>query len=232
MTTRIPALAALLCLPGLMSGCASTVAGSATPVADAPAASAETLPSLLLHAGEVGAALSGADMVVTRDVTAPWDDSQHFAEGVGCLAVGGAAQRGVYADSGWTAMHGQVLRETPTAPSWKHFATQAVVLFPSAQAAQSFFAKSRDSWNSCANRDLTYAPQPAAEQRWAIGPVRMDAGVLAVSRQQDAPQRWSCQRALTVHGHVAVDVEACALDGPTTAAATIARAIADRIGPA
>jgi hypothetical protein len=56
--------------------------------------------------------------------------------------------------------------------------------------------------------------------------------VLTVSREQRSPQRWSCQRALTVNGTVAVDVEACALQGPTSAAAAIARAIAERIGPA
>jgi hypothetical protein len=35
-----------------------------------------------------------------------------------------------------------------------------------------------------------------------------------------------------VNGTVAVDVEACALQGPTSAASAIARAIAERIGPA
>ncbi|MFY9336295.1 MAG: sensor domain-containing protein [Mycobacterium sp.] len=226
MKTRAPAIAALLCLT--VSGCATTTAGIATPAADAPLTTAETLPSLLLSASGIGSALSGTDMVVTRDVAEPWDDSARLTEGPGCLAVAGAAQRGVYADTGWTAMHGQVLREPPTA-QWSHFATQAVVLFPNAAAAGEFFTRSRDSWAGCSNRDLGY-PQPLGpEQLWSIGPVGLERDILSVSRVQRGPQSWSCQRALTVHGNVAVDVEACSLDGPTAAATAIAGAIADRL---
>lgn len=226
MKTRAPVIAALLSLT--VSGCATTTAGTATPAASARLTTAETLPALLLPASEVGSALSGTDMVVTRDVAEPWDDSARLTEGPGCLAVAGAAQRGVYADSGWTALHGQVLREPPTA-QWSHFATQAVVLFPTTAAAEDFFTRSRDSWASCSSRELSY-PQPVGpEQLWSIGPVGLERDVLSVSRVQRSPQTWSCQRALTVHGNLAVDVEACSLDGLTAAATAIAGSIADRL---
>ena len=167
-------------------------------------------------------------MVVTREVAEPWDDSARLTEGPGCLAVAGAAQRGVYAGTDWTAVHAQVLREPPPA-QWSHFATQAVVLFPTVAAAEDFFARSQDSWAGCSDRELAY-PQPLApEQLWSIGPVGVERDVLAVSRVQRSPQQWSCQRALTVHGNVAVDVEACSLDGPTSAATAIAGAIAGRL---
>lgn len=237
MKSPIPAMAALVSLTVPVVGCATTVAGTANPAAAPPPITGQSLPGLLLSAAEVGAALSGPDMVVTRQATQPWDDSTRITGGPGCLAVAGAAQRDVYADADWTAMHGQVLREPPTSSSSSsslaHFATQAVVLFDSAPAAQDFFARSRRTWADCANRDLSYAPQLApAEQVWAIGPVSDRTDVLTVARQQRSPQRWSCQRALTVQGQVAVDVEACTLDGPTAAAAAIAGAIAERIGPA
>lgn len=226
MRTRAAVIAALLSLT--VSGCATTTAGTATPAASAPLITAEALASLLLPAPEVGSALSGTAMVVTRDVTEPWDDSARLTDGPSCLAVAGAAQRGVYADSGWTALHGQVLREPPAA-QWSHFATQAVVLFPTTDAAADFFTRSRDTWAGCSSRELAY-PQPLGpEQLWSIGPVGFTSDVLSVSRVQRSPQTWSCQRALTVHGNVAVDVEACSLDGPTAAAAAIAGAIADRL---
>ncbi len=232
MKSPIPAMAALVSLTVPVVGCATTTAGTATPAAAPPPITGQSLPGLLLSAAQVGAALSGPDVVVTRQATQPWDDSIGITGGAGCLAVAGAAQRDVYAGEDWTAMHGQVLREPPTS-SWAHFATQAVVLFDSGPAAQDFFARSRQTWADCSNRDLSYAPQLApAEQLWSIGPVNVRTDVLTVSRQQRSPQRWSCQRALTVQGQVAVDVEACALDGPTAAAAAIAGAIAERIGPA
>ena len=53
--------------------------------------------------------------------------------------------------------------------------------------------------------------------------------MISVSRAQRSPQQWSCQRALTVRGNVAVDIEACSLDGPTDAAAAIAGAIGERL---
>ncbi|MCW1958102.1 MAG: sensor domain-containing protein [Mycobacterium sp.] len=235
--SRRPAITALLCMTGLaplVGACATTTAGTAMPAAAPTTATAENLGNLLLPAADVSAALSAKNMVVTRDVTALWFDSTHVAEGVGCLAVGGAAQRGVYADSGWTAVHGQVLRDPPTTPLWSQFATQAVVLFESERAAGDFFTRSRDVWASCSDRELTYEQQLAPAQQWSIGPVGVDGGVLTVAREQRSPERWSCQRALAVQGQVVVDVEACALDSPnpTTAATSLARSIADRIGPA
>lgn len=226
MTTRLPALAALLCL--VVSGCSATTAGTAMPAPPTPLTSAEALPGLLLSAPAVGVAMSGDDMVVTRDVTKAWNDSARFGD-VNCLAVAGAAQQDVYADTGWTAMHGQVLRNPPTAPVWSHYAVQAVVLFPTAEAAAQFYEASRQSWAECSHRELTY-PQPIGpEQVWSVGQTSTDHDVLALSRVEQSPEQWACQRALTVHGNVAVDIEACSVDGPTSAAATIARQIADRL---
>jgi len=230
MIKRLPVLAAMVCLSA--AGCATTTSGTATPAAQAPMTTAETLPALLLSAPDVASALSGGDLVITRDVSTPWDDSAHFDDqsgGPGCLAVAGAAQKGVYAGSGWTALHGQVLREPPTSPTWSHYAVQSVVLFATAAVAADFYTKSRDSWAGCSNRELAYAQQLAPDQLWSIGPVSTDNEVLAVSREQRSPQHWFCQRALTVHGTVGVDVEACSLDGTTSAAAAIAHTIADRL---
>ena len=229
MATRMPALAALLCLA---TGCATTTSGTALPPSQLPPTPG-TLPALLLPADQVGETVGAANLVVTREVTTPWNDGAHFSDvPAGCLAVAGAAQQAEYAGTGWSALHGRVLREPPASPSWSHFAVQAVVLFPTAQAAGDFFAASRRRWESCSNRELTYAQQLSPPQQWTVGPVSDERDLLAVSRVERAPQQWACQRALTVHENVAVDVEACSMAGPTTAAASIARAIAGRIGPA
>lgn len=216
----------LLCL--MLSGCAGTTAGIAMPAAPLPAATAETLADLLLSAPEVGSALGAGSLVATREVSSPWNDSAHF-DNTDCLAVSGAAQKGVYEGTGWTGMRGQVLREPPATPVWSHYAVQAVVLFPTAAAAADFFTRSQNSWGGCSDRELTYAQQPAPDQVWSVGPVRTERDVLTVSRTQRGPQQWSCQRALSVRGSVAVDIEACSLDGPTTAAASIAGLIDERL---
>ena len=122
-----------------------------------------------------------------------------------------------------------MLREPPTARNWSHFATQAVVLFHDAGAATGFLSAQRQSWSGCANRELRYAQPLAPEQVWKVGPTQADRDLLTVSREQRGPQHWFCQRALTVHANVAVDVEACSLDGPTSAAAAIAGRIGERL---
>lgn len=227
MTSRLPVALGLLCLS--LSGCAATTSGTAMPAAPIPAATPETLSTLLLTAPEVGAALTGRDdLVVTREVSEPWNDSAHF-ENTDCLAVAGAAQKGVYEGTGWTGLRGQVLREPPASRTWAHYAVQAVVLFPTPQAAADFFTRSQQSWAGCSDRELTYAQQLAPDQVWAVGPAGTERDVLTVSRTERGPQQWSCQRALSVRGNVAVDVEACSLDGPTTAAATIAGLIDERL---
>lgn len=223
----VPLVAALCCL----AGCASTTTGTATPAAPIPPTTAETLPGLLLSAPDVGAALGAAEIVVSGEVSAPWNDATHFqhAGQEGCLAIAGAAQKGVYAGAGWTALHGQVLREPPTARQWSHFATQAVVLFGDAAAGATFLDAQRLSWAGCSNRELRYAQPMVGDQVWAVGPTRADRNTLTVSREQNTPQHWFCQRTLSVHANVGVDVEACSLDGPTSAAAEIARQIGDQL---
>ncbi|WP_082135726.1 sensor domain-containing protein [Mycobacterium sp. EPa45] len=226
MTPRLPVIAALLCLS--VSSCSAVTTGTALRADPVPLTSPDGLPALLLSAPDVGAALASDDVVVTTDVSKAWNDSAHFAD-ANCLAIAGAAQQGVYAGSGSTAIHGQVLREAPTAPQWSHFAVQAVVSFPTAQAAADFFTASQHGWAACSNRELNYAQPIGPPQVWSVGQTTTDHGVLAVSRVQRSPQRWACQRALTVHSNVAVDVEACSLDGPTAAASAIAGQIAGRL---
>jgi hypothetical protein len=226
VTPRLSVIAAALCLS--VSGCSASTAGTAMPAQRTPLTSPDALPTLLLSAPDVGAALSSDDVVVTTDVNKAWNDSAHFTD-LNCLAIVGAAQQGVYAGSGWTAVHGQVLRDPPTAPQWSHYAVQAVVAFPTARAAADFFRASQRGWAACSNRQLNYAQAIGPDQVWSVGLTSTDHDVLAVSRVQQSPQRWACQRALTVHSNVAVDVEACSLDGPTVAASAIAGQIAGRL---
>lgn len=126
-------------------------------------------------------------------------------------------------------MRGQILREATTTPVWSHYAVQAVVLFPTAAAAGDFFAAPSTAGPAARTAGSSYAQQLAPDQVWSVGPVATERDVLTVSRTERGPQAWTCQRALSVRGNVAVDVEACSLDRPTTAAAAIAGLIDERL---
>jgi hypothetical protein len=188
----------------------------------------DALPGLLLQAADIGVAMSSDDLAVTRDSTQAWSDTARLTD-TDCLPIAGAAQQAAYSDSGSTAVHSQILREPPTAPAWKHYVVQAVVLFPDVTSAANFYATSERQWARCSNRQMTY-PQPIGpNQLWTVGQISADHDMLSVSRTEQSPDNWACQRALTVHNNVAIDVEACSLAGPTTAAGSIARQISSRL---
>jgi hypothetical protein len=188
----------------------------------------ESLPGLLLQAADIGAMMSSDGIVVTRDSSKAWSDTARLSD-TNCLPIAGAAQQAVYAHSGSTAVHSQILREPPAAPGWEHYVVQAVALFPDTMSAANFYATSRAQWDRCSNRQMTY-PQPIGpNQVWTIGPVDSDHDMLSVSRTEQSPDKWTCQRALTVRNNVAIDIEACSLAGSTTAASTIARQISSRL---
>ncbi|CAM3310021.1 hypothetical protein BST27_21440 [Mycobacterium intermedium] len=91
---------------------------------------------------------------------------------------------------------------------------QAVVLFPSANAARAFFTNSADGRPACANRTLTIpgdADNPEIHRQ--VGPVSHTNGVLStittVTFAKDGNSfRGVYQRALTVRNNVAIDVSA------------------------
>ena len=115
------------------------------PAPPIPPTTAETLPGLLLSAADVGRRAGrqgrrrqrrGQRAVERRDA---FPERRRRRDAWRSPAP---PRRRVYADAGWTALHGQVLREPPTAQQWSHFATQAVVLFRDAAAASGFLARS------------------------------------------------------------------------------------------
>lgn len=214
-----------------LSGCAVTTSGTATPADPAPLSTAADLPGALLPAEQVGSLLGGPPLVVTGEVRQPWDDAIFVAGGGNpdCLAMVGAAQQQAYNGSNWTALRAQTLREPSAAQAWSRFATQAVVLFETEAAASDFYVRSREQWEACSATQMRYPQLGAADQVWSVDPAVSDRETLTVSRTQREPESWSCQRALTVRGNVAVDVEACDRTGPTGAAAAMAGAVIDRL---
>jgi serine/threonine-protein kinase len=137
-----------------------------------------------------------------------------------CLPLSAAAQAKAYAGSGYSAVHAQVV-----AKAQQNVLNQAVVLFPSAQAAGSFFAASAQAWQACSNRQFTLAANGNSQVN-TVGPVSNTDETLSAT-VTPANSLGVCERALTVANNVAVDVTACV--GPSGAAVSIAHQIAARV---
>lgn len=178
------------------------------------------LNGLLLGPDQVNAAMTATGMTVVGTMT-QMPDGSAFLSDAACLPLSAAVQLKVYANSGWTAM----LAEVFAGPQHSNAVNQAVVLFPSPQAASSFFAASAQGWQACSNRQFMLSMN-GNSQLHTVSPVTNTNGILSATvTPANAP--GICARALTSANNVVVDISECG--GPPGAAADIARQIAARV---
>ena len=181
----------------------------------------KVLPDLLLSPEQINAAMAAQDMVVSSTGSQMSDDSATM-EPRECLAVDGAAQALVYADSGFTDVSEMTLRDPE---GTAHYAHQAVVRFAEAEQATAFYTASAQQWPAC-----THYTHTQSGTLWEAAPISDTDGVLSTIGTQTNAQAggWACGRALTVNNNVVVDVNTCSAN-PGDSAVRIARQIATRV---
>ncbi|WP_406813865.1 sensor domain-containing protein [Mycobacterium sp. M23085] len=217
----------------LATGCTTVVGGSASPADHAgplpqPPVAAASLDGLLLDVGEINSLLT-AGMRLRYGTQAMWDWSPTFSD-TSCLAMDGPAQEAVYADTGWTAMRGQRLDDNFDDPSVRNdSAIQAVIAYPSARKADTFYDTSVRRWFGCANRKFSEHPPDKPEIVWTVGEAHKVDGTLSTSEIQEDSNGWTCQRALTARNNVVIDVATCGSFLPGGSAVDLAQRIAARV---
>ena len=207
---RLAAAGAVISVAVLLSGCVSTVSGTAqrgqgAAQTDVPPLDAGDLDDVLLSIGEINRIMGASTMEVTAELEEMTDNSGSVSD-PGCLGAIYGAEDPVYAGSGWTDMLDQVAREP--GDDNNHWVEQTAVLYPSAQDAQQFFDDSVSMWESCANYTVAILDSNT-EYYWDLGGVTVeDALVTQLTTQQDA-DGWACQHALSVVSNVTVETWAC-----------------------
>lgn len=219
------------------AGCSSTVDGKALmaaaadksgPVTQTPVA-VSALDGLLLDASQINAALSATSMKVWFSGKVMWDWSTTVSD-TNCLAIDGPAQDKVYANTGWTAIRGQRLDDSvDDSKRRKHYAIQAVVVFPSAHDASVFYDSSTQTWPACSNRRFSDLNPGKPDTVWTVSGTTNDNGMLTTSQVQEGGDGWTCQRALTVRNNVAIDTVTCAYFQAGGSAVDIAQQIAAKV---
>jgi hypothetical protein len=202
---------------------ASTTASTATTKAPPPVAEG-ALKEFLLAPEQINAVMETTDMKVTNSRTGMSDDSATMTPKE-CLAIDGAAQAQVYANSGFTAERDQTLNRQE-GDNLTHFAEQAVVLFPTAKQASDFFSASAQQWQAC--HEYTHIQ---SKTQWTVGAISNTNGVLStISTLQDPPATgWkACGRALIAKNNVIIDVNTCSVE-PKNSAVDIANQIAAKV---
>ena len=208
----------------MVSGCASTSsAESATPtrtMIPRPLVERE-LGAVLLPPEEIAAAMGTPAMGVIEAQSALSDHSAIMAPPE-CLAVDGAAELQVYANSGYTASRDESLND---GEGWKHYVKQSVVLFPYLEKAAEFLDASVQQWPQC--HEYTHTQSGSW---WTVGEIVSEGDTLStVAMQRDAAAPgWGCGRALVHRNNVIVDVNTCSA-APGDSAVRIAQQIADKV---
>jgi hypothetical protein len=215
--------AAVICV--LISGCGSTkgkAVSSTTTRSMIPRPLVEReLAGLLLSPEQVNVALGAAGMSVTNTQTSMSDNSATMAPQE-CLAIDGAAEAPVYANSGFRAERDQSLND---GDNFTHYLKQAVVLFPIVEKAGAFFDASAQQWPAC--RQFTHTQSGS---QWSVGQISNANGTLSTTatQQNASAPGWGCGRALAHRNNVIVDVNTCSAN-PADSAVKIAEQIAANV---
>ncbi len=214
---------AVIC--GSIVGCANTIGNAASPTTTRtmiprPLVERE-LAGLLLNPEQVNVAMGAAGMAVTNRQTSMSDNSVTMAPPE-CLAIDGAAEAPVYADSGYWAERDQSLNN---GDNFTHYLKQAVVLFPTVEKAVAFFDASAERWPAC--RQYTHTQ---SESQWSVGPISNVDGTLSVTatQQNASAPGWGCGRALAHRNNVIIDVNTCSAD-PADSAVKVAEQLAANV---
>ena len=214
---------AVICV--LIAGCGSTKgnAGSTTTTRSMiprPLVERE-LAGLLLSPEQVNVAMGSRAMTVTNTQTSMSDNGATMAPQE-CLAIDGAAEATVYANSGFRAERDQSLND---GDNFTHYLKQAVVLFPVVEKAGAFFDASAQQWPRC--RQYTHLQSGS---QWSVGLIANANGTLSTTATQQHARAtgWGCGRALALRSNVIIDINTCSAN-PADSALKIADQIAAKV---
>jgi hypothetical protein len=218
-----PLAVAVICV--LVAGCGSTIGNAESTTTTRsmiprPLVERE-LAGLLLSPEQVNVAMGTAGMAVTNNQTSMSDNSATLAPQE-CLAIDGAAEAPVYANSGYWAERDQSLND---GDNFKHYLKQAVVLFPLVEKAGAFFDASARQWPAC--RQYTHTQSGS---QWSVGQISNANDTLSTTatQQNASAPGWGCGRALALRNNVIIDVNTCSAN-PADAALKIADQIAAKV---
>jgi PknH-like extracellular domain len=210
---RACALGGALASVVLLSGCVSSVSGTAVRAQgaapmDVPPLDESKLDDVLLSIGELNGIVGSTRMTTTVELDEMSDHSEEVSD-PDCLGSMYGAEELVYEFSDWTAVLDQVASEPDEDND--HWVEQTAVLYPSAEDAQNFFNDSKSTWEQCAGSAISVDDFDAS-YLWQIEDVTVeDTMITQVTTQEDA-DGWACQHALSVVSNLTVEAWACSYD--------------------
>ncbi|HEX7429775.1 MAG TPA: sensor domain-containing protein [Mycobacterium sp.] len=212
MAARVlSAIGGVLAASVLLSGCVSTVAGTAVRdgkavPTDVPPLKESALDRVLLSIDEVNEIMGTTQIEVTSELDEMTDSSDSVSD-PDCLGAMFGAEEPVYDGTGWTAMRDVVAREPEEDND--HWVEQTAVLYPNADNAKKFFEKSKSIWEKCAASSLAVDTEDSSSL-WEFGDVAAQDSLITQMATQEDADGWGCQHALAVVSNLTAETWACA----------------------
>jgi len=195
---------------------ATPVAAPPTPSTQATATvpptplSPQVINSLLPGPNEVAQIMGAAELAVFKSVDTLIDETS-VIDNKNCVGTFAPAQISVYDTTGWTAARAQAIHEPGPVPI-AFEVLQAVIEFPTADAARKLLSEQKAQWSKCAGSEFTTTYPDSNPQHWRFGPVNQTGDVIFIAHHlldRNVSQTGECQRALAVRDTVVADVWAC-----------------------
>ena len=200
--------------------------GAAAPVPGAVALiDPADLQSYLATPDELSQRFAGADMQPQGLTKQPVTDIEVSPFKCSSAAVPGMSS--AYSGAGFTGFIDQVVNDS----TGQHKFIQALITFPTADAAKDFVSRQASQWKDCGNTNLTITIAGKSDHANTAAASTTTDGVTTIVLTPPAAGSRQCERAITASSNVVVDVRACAVN-VGTAASTVARDIGQKItGP-
>lgn len=220
MTVRTLLLGVVVAAVVPLSGCVSTVSGTAvrdakTVPTNVPRLDESDIDEVLLSIDEVNEIMGTTALEVTSDIDDMTDSTGKVSD-PDCLGAMFGAEEAVYKGSGWTAVRDVVARE-PDVDN-EHWVEQTVVIYPREQDANRFFEESRSTWQQCAGTSLAVDTEDTSSL-WEFDDVDGNDGLITQVTTQEDADGWGCQHALAVASNMTAETWACSYSASTEAAA-------------
>lgn len=211
MTARALFAGIVIVVAMLLSGCVSTVSGTAvrnakTVPTDVPLLDESALDKVLLPIDEINDIMGTTDLEVTSDMDDMTDSSDKVSD-PDCLGAMFGAEDPVYKGSGWTAVRDIVAREPDEDND--HWVEQTAVIYPQASNADRFLDKSRSIWAKCAGSSLAVDTEDTSSL-WEFGDFSDGDGLITQMATQEDADGWGCQHALAAASNLTVETWVCA----------------------
>ncbi len=211
MTKRILLIGLVVAAVMALTGCVSTVSGTAvrnasTVPSDVPKLDGSALDKVLLSIDEINDIMGTTDLEVTSDIDDMTDSSDKVSD-PDCLGAMFGAEEAVYKGSGWTDVRDVVAREPDEDND--HWIEQSAVIYPEAGNAKRFFEKSRSIWEKCADSSLAVDTEDTSSL-WEFEKVTAGDGLITQIATQEDADGWGCQHALAAASNLTAETWVCA----------------------